>query len=64
MEKKKPLLGLTKADLTAVVVELGMPKFTGGQLAEWIYKKRVTDIADMTNLSVKNRAPADHNHIK
>ena len=56
MENKKPLLGLTKADLTAVVVELGMPKFTGGQLAEWIYKKRVTDIADMTNLSVKNRA--------
>ena len=35
---------------------MGMPAFTGKQLAEWLYVKRVTDFADMTNISKQNRA--------
>lgn len=55
MEEKKPLLGLNKAELTDVALLLGMPKFTGKQLTEWLYQKRATDIEQMTNISKRNR---------
>lgn len=54
-DKKKPLLGLTLAELKEVAVGLGMPAFTGGQIAKWLYDKHVKDIASMTNLSQRNR---------
>lgn len=52
---KIPLLGKTLEELQAVVLELGMPKFTAKQIASWIYEKKVFSIDDMTNLSLKNR---------
>ncbi len=74
--EKKPLLGLDKAELTALAVSLGMPAFAGGQIASWIYRKRVGSIDEMTNLSLGNRQklaerytiglmpPADAQHSK
>ena len=32
-----------------------MPKFTAGQIAQWLYSKKVGSIDEMTNLSFKNR---------
>ena len=52
---KKRLLGLTLAELKDVATSLGMPAFTGGQMAQWIYVKRVASIDEMTNLSKQNR---------
>ena len=52
MEK---LLGKTLDELQTVVNDLGMPKFTAKQMAQWIYEKRVRSVADMTNLSLANR---------
>ena len=52
---RKALLGMTLAQLQAVVEELSMPRFTAAQIAGWLYGKRVTSIAEMTNLSMKNR---------
>ncbi len=53
----KPMLfGRTLSELTDIAIELGLPKFTGRQLAEWLYQKDVTDFAEMTNLSKKARA--------
>ncbi len=49
------LFGKTLDELTALVVELGLPKFTGKQLAEWLYQKDISSIEEMTNLSKKNR---------
>jgi 23S rRNA (adenine2503-C2)-methyltransferase len=49
------LFGKTLDELTTLAVELGLPKFTGKQLAEWLYKKDVTSIDEMTNLSKKSR---------
>lgn len=49
------LFGKTLDELTALVVELGLPKFTGKQLAEWLYQKDICSIDEMTNLSKKNR---------
>ena len=55
MKDKKCLLGMTLAELTDVVVELKLPKFTAKQIADWIYVKRVREIDDMTNISIRNR---------
>lgn len=52
---KKRLLGLTTAELKQVAQQLGMPAFTGGQIAKWLYEKGVMSIDDMTNLSKQNR---------
>ncbi|MDR2937521.1 MAG: 23S rRNA (adenine(2503)-C(2))-methyltransferase RlmN [Prevotellaceae bacterium] len=55
METKIPLIGKTLAELEQVAAEVGMPKFAAKQMADWLYKKRVARIADMSNLSVKHR---------
>jgi 23S rRNA (adenine2503-C2)-methyltransferase len=52
---RKVLLGLRGDELKDVARQLGMPAYTGGQIARWLYDKHVTDIAQMTNLSVQNR---------
>lgn len=52
---KKSLIGMTLLQLREVVAELGMPGFSAGQIAKWLYEKRVTDIEEMTNLSKANR---------
>ena len=52
---KKRLLGLTTAELKQVALQLGMPAFTGGQIAKWLYEKGVMSIDEMTNLSKQNR---------
>jgi 23S rRNA (adenine2503-C2)-methyltransferase len=56
MEKKKYFLGMTQAEIIECVTELNLPKFTGKQIADWVYLKRVKSIEEMTNISVKNRA--------
>lgn len=45
------LLGKNKTELERVAAEVGLPRFAAGQMAEWLYRKCVTDIAGMTNLS-------------
>ncbi|MCE1198511.1 MAG: 23S rRNA (adenine(2503)-C(2))-methyltransferase RlmN [Marinilabiliales bacterium] len=50
-----PLFGCTLADLTRIVTDLGLPKFTAGQIADWLYKKQVGTIGEMSNLSKKTR---------
>lgn len=52
---KIPLLGKTLEELKAIALETGLPSFTGKQLSEWIYKKRVRSFDEMTNISLKNR---------
>ena len=54
-KEKLPLLGLTVDELKEVVGSLGMPAFTGKQIAGWIYEKGVASIDKMTNISKKNR---------
>lgn len=49
------LLGKTLAELQAIALEAGLPKFAGKQLAEWLYVKRVQTIDEMTNISLKGR---------
>lgn len=51
----KELLGLSITELQDIVLQLGMPKFTSKQIAQWIYQKHVRSIDEMTNLSKANR---------
>lgn len=54
-------MGKTLDELKEVVVSLGMPAFTAKQIADWLYKKRVTGWDAMTNLSLSNRTKlAEH----
>lgn len=54
-QTKTPLLGMTRDQLTTVAQQLGLPKFKSGQIAKWIYEKRVDDISMMTDLSKSER---------
>ena len=49
------LLGKTLEELQDITIQLGMPRFTAKQMAQWIYEKRVRSVQDMTNLSLANR---------
>jgi 23S rRNA (adenine2503-C2)-methyltransferase len=51
-----PLFGLTLDQLKALVKREGLPSFTARQIADWLYKKDIDDINQMTNLSAKARA--------
>ena len=53
--QKKALLGLTLDELQSLVNSLGMPAFSARQIASWLYDKKVADIDQMTNLSLKHR---------
>ena len=52
---KTVLMGKTVAELKELCRSLGMPAFTGGQVARWLYDKHVRSIDEMTNLSKQNR---------
>ncbi|MDR2585458.1 MAG: 23S rRNA (adenine(2503)-C(2))-methyltransferase RlmN [Prevotellaceae bacterium] len=45
------LLGKDLDELTHIAMAFGLPRHTGKQLADWLYKKRVKSIEEMTNLS-------------
>ncbi len=49
------LLGKTLAELQEVAQRVGLPKFAGKQLAEWLYVRRAMTFDEMTNISLKGR---------
>lgn len=51
MPNLTPLLGHTLEELKQIATQLGLPAFVGKQMADWLYKKRVTSIEEMKNLS-------------
>lgn len=55
MTEKKHLLGMTLGELKEVTKECSLPTFAAKQMADWIYKKKVKSVDDMTNLSLANR---------
>ncbi len=52
---KIKLLGKTPDELKEIAVAAGLPAFTGKQLAQWLYVKRVRSIDEMTNISKAGR---------
>lgn len=56
MDTKRYLLGMTLNELKQVASEVGLPAYAAKQIADWLYKKKVTRIADMTNIALAKRA--------
>ena len=52
---KQTLLGKTLPELQQVALSVGLQKFAGKQLAEWLYVRRATSFEQMTNISLKGR---------
>ncbi len=52
---KESLLGKTREELTQLTTEMGLPSYTGGQLAYWLYKTAIDSFDQMTNVSKKAR---------
>ena len=52
---KEPLFGKTIEELQDVCIHTGLPKYAAGQIAQWLYRKPVSSIDEMTNLSKKAR---------
>lgn len=52
---KMKLLGMTLPQIKESITAAGMPAFTAKQIADWVYKKRVRSIDEMSNISIKNR---------
>ena len=55
MPDKRYLLGMTMDELRLIAGECLLPKFAAKQIADWIYKKKVASIDEMTNISVAGR---------
>lgn len=55
MVLKDQLFGKDLEELQQVSLSLGLPKFTGKQLADWLYKKNIHSIDEMSNLSKNAR---------
>ncbi len=60
---QQTLLGKTPDELTALVKEMGLPGFTGKQIADWLYKKHATTIDEMTNLSKQARQQLNEHFV-
>lgn len=46
---------MTLEELKGVASELGLPAYAAKQMADWIYKKKITRISEMTNIAVAKR---------
>lgn len=56
MVEKKKLMGMTLAELQQVAAEVGLPGYTAKQMADWLYKKHVTVVSEMTNVALAKRS--------
>ena len=56
------LLGKTLTELQEIALSVGLQKFAGKQLAEWLYVRRVTSFDEMTNISLKGREALKANY--
>lgn len=51
MPEKEDLVGCTLEDIVALVKACDLPGYTSKQITEWLYKKKISSIDEMTNLS-------------
>lgn len=59
---KTPLIGMTLEQLRGVAAETGLRPFAAGQMARWLYQKRVTDIGAMTDIPAAGRLRLEENY--
>lgn len=52
---REQLLGKTPDELKEIALKVGLPAFTGKQIAQWMYGRKVRSIDEMTNISKVGR---------
>ena len=52
---REQLLGKTPVELKDIALKVGLPAFTGKQIAQWMYGRKVRSIDEMTNISQVGR---------
>lgn len=52
---KEKLFGKMPEEVAAICRSLNMPGYAAGQMVDWLYRKSILSIDDMTNLAVKYR---------
>ncbi|MEX0988459.1 MAG: 23S rRNA (adenine(2503)-C(2))-methyltransferase RlmN [Bacteroidales bacterium] len=57
------LFGKTADELQQIVSDLKLPAYTGKQISEWLYKKQISSIDEMTNLSKTTRTLLKEKYI-
>ena len=62
MQDKIALFGKTLSEVQEIVKELNLPKFTANQIVDWLYKKDISSIEQMSNLSKKARTLLDEKY--
>ena len=61
--EKKVLSGMNLAEIQQMTVELGLPKFTAKQIVDWLYRKQIYSIDEMTNLSKEARRKLSEHYV-
>ena len=61
--EKEELFGKTLNELKEVVASLNLAKYVASQLADWLYKKDISSIDEMSNLSKKNKVLLNEKYI-
>lgn len=62
MSNKKRLLGMTWEELKGVTAEIGLPSYAAKQMADWLYKKRITRLSEMTNIAAAKRSRLEEHY--
>lgn len=60
--EKRPITGFTLEQLTEAFREMGKESYRAKQVFQWVYQKRATSFADMTNISKDMRAYLEANY--
>ena len=55
MERREPLLGKTLDELKEVASKASLPSYAAGQMADWLYRKKIRSIDEMTNIAAAKR---------
>jgi 23S rRNA (adenine2503-C2)-methyltransferase len=61
-DERLDLLGLGPEELARVALSLGEQPYRGRQVADWIYRRGVLDVASMTNLPLSFREALAHGY--
>jgi len=59
---KEKLFGKTLKELIEITKKNKLPSYTAKQIADWLYKKNIHSIEEMSNLSKKAREVLNKNY--
>ena len=59
----EPLLGKNIGELQDICIRFGLKPFAASQMADWLYRKRVRSVEEMTNLPKAARAGLSRSYV-